>query len=526
MTSTDQHTLEAGPIKAIAAAEAQTKVEAAKKLWEGAQSAAILLAINPKGLGGVNIRSGAGPVRDLWTDQFISLLPAATPIRKIPTSAGEDRLLGGLDLSMTLNQGKPVAERGLFAEAHDGVIITAMAERMSVATAAHIASAMDTGAVNVERGGVSRCDPARFACLLYDESADASESPPAILLERVAFQIDLNAVSIHLAASFERSAASVKTARARLKDVSIPDQIFDAMNAASLSLGVVSMRALLFCVQAARACAAYEGRDVVSINDAQTATRLVFAPRISSPFDAPPESSASEKHQDAQSEAPENNVDLADIDNIEDMLVNAARTAAIGPALKTPAHSIRKKTFASSGGKSGALVESSLKGRPLTPRKGSPRDGGRLDVISTLRTAAPWRKLRNSDGATRLRVYPEDIHIKRFKGRAESVVIFVVDASGSSAMHRMAEAKGAVEYLLADCYTRRDYAALIAFRGMAAELLLPPTRSLLRVRRTLAHLPGGGGTPLAAGIHAAAATVELEKRKGRTPFVVFLSDGR
>ena len=68
--------------------------------------------------------------------------------------------------------------------------------------------------------------------------------------------------------------------------------------------------------------------------------------------------------------------------------------------------------------------------------------------------------------------------------------------------------------------------ALIAFRGAAAELLLPPTRSLVRARRSLADLPGGGGTPLAAGLRAALDLAELARARGRTPFVVVLTDGR
>jgi magnesium chelatase subunit D len=123
-------------------------------------------------------------------------------------------------------------------------------------------------------------------------------------------------------------------------------------------------------------------------------------------------------------------------------------------------------------------------------------------------------------------VRPDDLRITRFKQRTESTVIFLVDASGSTAFARLAEAKGAVELLLADCYVRRESVALIAFRGSGAELLLPPTRSLTRAKRSLAGLPGGGGTPLAAGIDAAVALAEAVRRKGQTPILVLLSDGR
>ena len=56
------------------------------------------------------------------------------------------------------------------------------------------------------------------------------------------------------------------------------------------------------------------------------------------------------------------------------------------------------------------------------------------------------------------------------KQRSETTTIFAVDASGSAAMHRLAEVKGAVELLLADCYVRRDQVALLSFRGRTAEL--------------------------------------------------------
>jgi len=123
-------------------------------------------------------------------------------------------------------------------------------------------------------------------------------------------------------------------------------------------------------------------------------------------------------------------------------------------------------------------------------------------------------------------VRPEDFRIARFRQRAQTTSIFVVDASGSAALHRLAEAKGAVELLLADCYVRRDRVALVAFRGQRAELMLPPTRSLVRAKRSLAGLPGGGGTPLAAGIDMAVELAASLARRGDTPVLVLLTDGR
>jgi magnesium chelatase subunit D len=149
-----------------------------------------------------------------------------------------------------------------------------------------------------------------------------------------------------------------------------------------------------------------------------------------------------------------------------------------------------------------------------------------LNVVETLRAAAPWQRLRSRASGARVAVRRDDFRVTRFKHRDRTTTIFVVDASGSAALHRLAEAKGAVELLLADCYVRRDQVALVAFRGGGADLLLPPTRSLVRAKRGLAGLPGGGGTPLAAGLDAAAALAEATRRRGETPIVVLLTDGR
>ena len=151
-------------------------------------------------------------------------------------------------------------------------------------------------------------------------------------------------------------------------------------------------------------------------------------------------------------------------------------------------------------------------------------------MLQTLRAAIPWQKLRQAtrtEAAPRLIITRDDFHLRRYQRPRETTTIFAVDASGSQALNRLAEAKGAVELLLADCYVRRDRVALIAFRGNSAETLLLPTRSLVRAKRSLQALPGGGGTPLAAAIEAAAGLASLVRsRDGGQALVVFLTDAR
>ena len=59
---------------------------------------------------------------------------------------------------------------------------------------------MDAGFVGTERDGVQRLDETRWMLIVYDESLDDDERPPAALLDRVAFMVDLTDVSTRLAA--------------------------------------------------------------------------------------------------------------------------------------------------------------------------------------------------------------------------------------------------------------------------------------------------------------------------------------
>ena len=505
-----------------------TSSAADNSVWTDATRAALLLAVDTAGLGGAWVRALPGPVRDQWLESLRAGLPAGTSWRRAPVHIADDRLLGGLDLTATLAAGRPIAERGLLAEADGGIVVLPMAERLAPSAAARIATVLDAGEVALERDGLAQRLRARIGIVALDERADDEEPVAHALLDRVAFHLDLMAVSARGARPISIDGRAVSQARANLKRVCVDAQTVGALTATAAALGIGSLRAPLLALRAARVLAALDGKDAVEPQHAAEAARLVLAPRATQ---LPAEDTESAPAEDGSAPPPtEQGEHDATVDRPLDDVVLAAAQAAIPAGLLARLVSDRLRTPARGHGRAGALQASRVRGRPVGTRRGELRAGMRLNIIETLRAAAPWQVLRRSTSLVgspaRISVRPDDFRITRTKQHRQTTTIFVVDASGSQALHRLAEAKGAVELLLADCYVRRDRVALVVFRGQRAELVLPPTRSLVRAKRSRAGLPGGGGTPLAAGVEAAAQLAESIARRGDTPVLVFLTDGR
>ncbi len=547
--------------------------------WEDALVAAALLAVDPAGLGGVSIRGMPGPARDAWLGQFRAWLPETIPWRRIPSHVTDNRLLGGLDLAATLAANRPVAERGILADADGGVVVLTMAERVSATMAARLTAVIDTGEVVVARDGIQLRHHTKFGVVMLDEGLDDSERAPAALLDRLSFQIDLSRLRMRdIEAETLIDAEQIVAARAILPNVQATDEQLKVLCVTAQVLGIASIRASIAALRVARVSAALDGREKVNGDDVALAARLVLAPRatqmpateedeaeadadngeddtaeieqqpddVTPPDQLPPENALSPQ-DDPDVEPPQNEnqsdpnrepEEAKQDDALGDKVLEAAK-AAIPADLLSQLLINGAGPGGSKGGSSGrmgATRQSGKRGRPLGARRGMPRAGARLNVIETLRAAAPWQRLRAAEAlmqsstldTSRQKIFvrQEDFHVTRFKERRDTTVIFVVDASGSAALNRLAEAKGAVELLLADCYVRRDQVALISFRGKKADLLLPPTRSLVRAKRGLGGLPGGGGTPLAAAIDAAVQLADSIARRGDTPSIVFLTDGR
>jgi magnesium chelatase subunit D len=461
--------------------------------WARASLALRLLALDPA-LGGIAVRARVGPARSHLSTQLNRVLPF--PVLRLSPTLGADELDGGIDVTASLGSGTMVQRRGILDRAPTTFIVP-MAERLAPLMKTRLCTMLET-------------DPPHII-IAFDEGAEPDEAVADSLIDRLAFHVTLDDVACADLTDIDPAGT--------LTPVTTPDAVTEEIVTLAVRLGITSLRAPTLALRAARAHAALQKRDTVAEPDVLAAAELVLAPRATvmpqPEPEAPPEEQPEPDAQDSQT----------DTLNIPDDLLLAAIATALPPDVLSAGS---KSSRSSSGSGAGARKLGNRRGRPLPPRGTATSPNARVDLFATLRAAVPWQRLRQAHYPDRTGaiVLPQDLRHKRYLDLSDRLLVFAVDASGSSAISRLAEAKGAIELLLAEAYAKRDQVALIAFRGEDAELLLPPTRSLVQTKRRLADLPGGGATPLAAGMKLGLETSLHAQRKGLSPVLILLTDGR
>lgn len=521
--------------------------------WNDALTTLQLLQVAPHDFGGVCLRAPHGPVREHWLAELARL---GLPLVKVPGSADAERLLGGMDLSLTLQTGRLQWQAGLLQQADQGLICLPMAERFPSTLVAPLVQVLDTQQIPALQTGHAQPGSVRLGVVALDESLPDEPGVQPSLRERLGIWLDLHPISPTDVQDFvPQDGATIagvrlgegtcSEVRARIPQVQWTGSQLEALCAAALGLGINSLRVPSLALRVASCHAALHGRSALDEEDLGYAARCVLAPRATQwptdaaepqadaspprPGDAPPiEHDTADKAQEPEDAPPDSAAPPPEpsAEDLQEMMVAAALASLpqhMLDALMSGHGAQRSKT----AGRSGQIRAGQQRGRPLPPRPGRPGGHARLHVLATLRAAAPKQRLRQRTvPGQRVAIRTEDFHVQRYQQRTSSCVILALDASGSAALQRLAEAKGAVELLLQQSYARRDSVCIVAFRGAQAQLLLPMTRSLVRAKRAMQGLPGGGGTPLASALKLAHEQAALLQRQGVTPLLVVLSDGR
>jgi magnesium chelatase subunit D len=496
---------------------------------------------------------------------------------ELPLGATEDRVVGSLDVPRVL-AGAPTAEAfvpGLLAQAHRGILYVDEINLLPDHLVDVLLDAAATGVTTVEREGVSLRHASQFLLVgtmnpeegelrpqLQDRFglavAVVASADPRVRADAVRARLrhDLQPAAdsaAHARVSQELT-GSIAAARARLAAVDLPEAELIRITTACSSLGVDGLRGDLVTARTAVAHAAWRADSVVTEKDVREAARLALPHRLRrGPFDdpgldagrldealtgedepePPPDDDGGGQHPGDdcvpphQPQAGPSEHASADAGPPADPA--GARTAAalltLGttPVALDPGQAFGVRHLQASGlgtGTGGNRSRSrGSRGRPAA----SIPTAGRPDLVPTLRAAALARP------GEPFRLTGQDLRRWLRRGREANLVILLLDASGSMAARRRSQAVTTVALsLLADSYRRRDRVAVLTFRGAAATIVVPPTRSVELATRRLHDLSVGGQTPLAAGLDAVA---DLIRREGwrdpdRRPLVVVVTDGR
>ncbi len=428
------------------------------------------------------------------------------------------------------------------------------------------------GSCNPEEGELRPQLLDRFGLCAEVETVKDLDSRVLIVERREAFENDSEAFIAAHADEQERLRRRVTRAARAYASVKIPREVLRRIAELCLRLGVDGHRGEITIARAARALAAFENRREVADADVRRVAPMSLRHRLRrDPLEqaggARVENHLEELFGDTNAA---NNGDHAANDTRRDDSIqqrshaqphrgsearneNGRGSGDDGSELKIAAMKVglnEETTAAKTEDATRRVRKASHTARVRTGTRGStftargryagasvePERGKRsVAVDATLRAAAP-RLSRTRDaghaGAQELErsasVFDSDeLRFKRFKGKAGTLFVFLVDASGSMALNRIGQAKGALALLLRRSYVNRDRVALISFRGRDAQVLLAPSASVSRAQRLLDEMSVGGGSPLAAGLARALEVARRAKDAGaqRVRLVVF-TDGR
>ena len=211
---------------------------------------------------------------------------APVPVVDLPLGATEDRVAGALDIERALADGTKAFEPGLLARANRGFLYIDEVNLLEDHLVDLLLDVAASGENVVEREGLSLRHPARFV-LIGSGNPEEGELRPQ-LLDRFGLSVEIRTPTdlptrievVRRRDAYDRDPAAfarrwkaeeatlrgcIRAGRARLSRVATPDSALEAAARLCMALGTDGLRGELTLIRAARALAALEGADEVTV---------------------------------------------------------------------------------------------------------------------------------------------------------------------------------------------------------------------------------------------------------------------
>ncbi|VWC03453.1 cobaltochelatase subunit CobN [Burkholderia seminalis] len=285
------------------------------------QQALLLAAIDPS-LGGVLVSGPRGTAKSTAARGLAELLPEGQFVT-LPLSASDEQVTGTLDLAHALAGNGVRFRPGLLARAHLGVLYVDEVNLLADGLVDTLLDVAASGVNIVERDGVSHAHDARFV-LVGTMNPEEGELRPQLLdrfglmveLEncfdaaqrerivkaRLAFDLDPDAFRARHAPVQRELGDRIHAARARLATLDFDDAVHARVSALCIDAAVDGLRADLVMLRAARALAALEQADAVTVSHVERVAQAVLRHRRHA--DTPPSHGSSQHGGDRDERSP------------------------------------------------------------------------------------------------------------------------------------------------------------------------------------------------------------------------------